>query len=355
MNRATMAQFTHVLSSQVSQLGSRLGRRLAVLVPKRTRQCWSRSVPALLITPEKGILSVRYRCGIVETVVGHIDAEGHFISVDDVFRLDSEATTVLVLPDVWAIIRRIKLPVVSGRRFDDIAAMEMDRLTPFCSDEVLFALDDIATSDGESAFTASLICILRDDAMRFAVLCAKGGFPIDAVHVRDTDGTERPLSRVPLLPLRTHIARFRVRFSIAAVLLGFLLVIWQGPFILQSRAESHLTARKSILVEQTVKYPYGTDENAIESALTDKRSEVDVLGLLLALSNSLPRDVVVESLSVDPQSVRLVVRCDDVACASSALAKISMLSRVRLIHKSTDRRGTASHLTFYARWSRNRV
>jgi hypothetical protein len=351
IDRAAMVRLAHALLRQISQMS----QHLAVFVPKRVRQWWSRPMPTLHIASENDILSVRYRCSGVETVVGHIDVVGHFISADYVLLLDSEAATVLVLPHVRAMIRRIKLPVVSGCAFDEIASIEMDRLTPFSSDEVLFALDDIVTSDGGSAFTARLICILRDDATRYAALCAKGGFPIDSVHVRDTDGTERPLRRVPNLPLRTHIARFRMRFSIVAVLLGFLLVIWQGPSILQSRAASHLAARKSILTEQSARSPYDSGDNTIETILADKRSEVDVLGLLLALSSSLPRDVVAESLSVDRQSVRLVVRCDAVARATSALANISMLSRVTLLHKSTDRRGTPSHLTFHARWSRNRV
>jgi hypothetical protein len=349
IDHAAIARRAHTFLFRVSQIGLRLRKRLAVLVPKRARQWWSRPAPVLLIAPEKGSLRVRYRHGGVETAAGSIDSNGHFISAGDILRLDSEAATVLVLPHVRAIIRRIKLPVVHGCRFDEITAMEMDRLTPFHSEEVLFALHDIAASDGGSAVTARLICLLHDDVLQYAALCAEAGLPIDVVSVCDTDRTVRPLKLVSRLPLRTHAKRFRVRLSIAALLLGSVLVTWQGPSFLQSRAASHLTARKLALLAQTETLSYGSEDGTIETALADKRSEVDMLGLLLALSHNLPREVVAESLSADRQSVRLVVRCDMVARASSALSHISMLSGVTLLHRTAD--GTTYHLTFHARWS----
>ena len=118
---------------------------LTQLLPARFRESWNPQRPALLVSIEGGQLTLKKRGGDREIAVGSVD-----LGQDDPAKLWSDVKAIRKAVRVWrrdATIRipqdsvlrpTMELPAAARENLREIVSFEMDRFTPFRSDEVYF-------------------------------------------------------------------------------------------------------------------------------------------------------------------------------------------------------------------------
>lgn len=145
-------------------------------------------------------------------------------AVDNAKILDNIRETILLLPHDKVLIKPLSLPLATEENLREVLAFEMDRQTPFTTDQVYYDYAVTARRPGEQLLDVTLVLTPRHELDGLLTTLASHEFHPDQVTVHDDKGDV--LRNVNLLPdkLRSSRTFTPQRINIVAGILALLLL-----------------------------------------------------------------------------------------------------------------------------------
>jgi general secretion pathway protein L len=273
--------------------------RMQELLPRRFAAADPAMAMALVAEPVAGqpgqVRLLRRRNG-VETEAGRFGA-GNETPLP--LAPERREPVFLRLPSASVLARPVTLPLAAEGALDQVLRFEMDRLTPFSSDDVLFGWQDLARDRDTGRLSLTLLLVPRAPLRPVLDALDAAGLPPNAIEVAGARGA-RPL-HIPLGGARA--TRGRLGPALAAGALVVVLLLCALPFVLQSMRQARLDHALSALQPQVAEAQAirrrlaGSGAGA--QALAAERNRLgDALGVLAAVTRVLPDDTYLSDLTL---------------------------------------------------------
>ena len=238
---------------------------------------------------------------------------------------------VVSLPESCGVRRRIELPAAARENLREVVAMEMDRLTPFKSNEVYFQIGKMELGRTKDLIALDLTVVPRSLADDVIQLARSLGVDPDTVALGDPalDGTNL-VALDASVPLRTPRLLSR-GFALAGTLL--IAAIIAVPFIKQAHATAGL---RSIVASAGTK---GTGSSAQQkfAALSEGVQRLDILrreepftvAVLDELAHALPAGTWLSEIEIGRTKLSLTGFSDNAASLLGVLEQLEHLQAVK--------------------------
>lgn len=226
------------------------------------------------------------------------------------------AEVVLAIPAAQAARRRIELPLVAEGDLRPLLGHEIDRLTPFQRDEVLFDHVVLGRRPGHGKLDVELIFAPRAGVAAALAALAEAGLPVARVDLEGAAGLGghdlRGADAAP--PRRSRAAALAPVLALALLLA---LGAWAGAALWRAEAAlGHLRtdlaeARRAVFAAQAERDRAEADRAAARLALglkTDRPLVVDTLARITAL---MPDDTWVSALTITGPQIELAGQSAD--------------------------------------------
>lgn len=217
----------------------------------------------------------------------------------------------LVVPAAAGLRRVLQLPLAARDNLQQVVGFEIDRQTPFRTEQVYVDAHEVALGAGEGRFAVELVAVPRSTIDPLLKQLADLGVRVDAVDLllEGTSGeTAGERLGVNLLPPDQRTARVRPRLRLnlilaaaCVLLLGLTLGEWlQNRRVALDAMQAQVDAMRA-QAQQVVSLRQQLQDNAGAAGfLTQrKRDAVPMLAVLQDLTTRLPDDAWLERLSVD--------------------------------------------------------
>ena len=304
--------------------------QLVDCVPQRWRHAVSSTEDRLTITPvgSVGICPVSVSVSIWsrnrEAPLGQFPvAEGGLVEVPTPPRLP----VVLRLPDSDVLCKTIALPLATERDLVQVLSFEMDRETPFATEEVLWAHRIVERDKQRGQLVIRLRLVSRALlAPLFDALTDNGIF---VTRTEIAGGADDGL----VLPLETAAGRAerrsgreRLRWASAAICLAFAVIAVAAPFIRQARDVARLdqeiaSGRGAADQAQRLRHDIDRLEGAGDVVKKERAAAGDPLAVLAALTAALPDDTYLTELQQQEHKVTFGGRSAAASRLIGAVAK----------------------------------
>jgi general secretion pathway protein L len=241
-----------------------------------------------------------------------------------------DADVTLVLPRSVALTKRLWLPAAAESALPDVLRHELDRLTPFPIDEIVF--DHHVRSRATDKIEVDVV-VARRDALA-AALASIERLGLRATAVTAAGGDGRPL-RVNLVPQRPRIrlpfAKLPVRPAIAAAAGVLALAALYVPLLRYDALLARYEQTTARAREQAVAARSELDDQEALLARTDylaerRRHYIAPIEMLLELTQQLPEHTWIARASFTAREVQLQ---GESATASELLQIVESMERLQ--------------------------
>jgi len=285
------------------------GLQLAFLVPGKVRLFLWPQRPSLLIRPVSGqlLVFVYESDNLRELGLFPVDDSGAqaraalFAEYPDL----RDADQVLMLTEDISLLRRCKLPYAAMENLHQVVGFELDRLTPFKSEQVYYSARILERVEESKQLRIEVALVLRDtlDPLLQAMLRC-GWKPFRA----DIDGDVALTRRHELLPESFRIPRKRGPLWVAAAAGGVLMAVvgialWLPLTMgetMASRLQAEIKAGNKVVAEVEA-LKTGAERIRINANFIrrKKREEPRMLDMLEELTRILPDNTWLNGLQYD--------------------------------------------------------
>lgn len=234
----------------------------------------------------------------------------------------ADAEVVVRLPAQAGLRRTVEIPIAAADTLAETLSYEVERQTPFRTDEVRFAFREVTRDPTAGIITVDLLVVPREQ-LRLALDAARRlGLPPTAI----TAGADDDALAFNLLPAQQHasVPRSPIATLLWAAAAACLLLAVATPFFrleLARRDAAHRLAAAEAaarpLLAQTASL--GAREDALRLLLQQSVAAAPMVVLLEELSGLLPDDVSLSQLTIRKDGVELQ------GTAASAAAVVSRL------------------------------
>ncbi|MCQ8239511.1 PilN domain-containing protein [Rhizosaccharibacter radicis] len=300
--------------------------RMLELLPRRFAPPDPSVAPALLVVPENGRLLLLRRRNGAEQPAGEVDAAdgasfetrgedgrgiapgiapgvapGAALGIGEGRRTNRREAVLLRLPPGAVLVRPVTLPLAAEGALDGVLRFEMDRLTPFNADDVLFGWRDLRRDREAGRLLLTLLLVPRAPlAPTLAALDAAGLSP---------DALEAPLPGLPApvrIPLRDRErrgrpGRMRTLLILAVVLLAVAIAalpfLWQGRR-LAALDEERGALRPAVAEAQLLRARIAGSGAGAAAVAAERNRLGDALAVLAATTRVLPDDTFLSDLTL---------------------------------------------------------
>jgi general secretion pathway protein L len=271
---------------------------LAACVPARLKKALGQSIDYLVLSRDGNGLAVVYRgAEEAERPLGHfsLDEAGRQ-KREDLFRETpelAEATVLLRLNGGQALRKTLKLPLAAEENLTQVLAFEMDRLTPFKSDQVYYGARVAGRSPATRQITVDMALTPRAKLDTLLEELAVAGWQPEIVDVAG-DGA---LGAFNLLPEKFRPERSRwprlantALATLIVVLFAALLVlpVWSARSTADTLEEEVRKAGKVAKQVEELREQVEKLEHETRFLENKKRTEPSVLGMLDELTRIMP-------------------------------------------------------------------
>lgn len=336
---------TRLAKTPLPRFFSWWGTQLLACLPEPWRKRLNGSSEALLLeVEEKEILVLRERNASVEEI-GRIALDlDQDARAAEIRRLQARTEnpglrTILCVAESRALMRALTLPAAAEENLKQVLSFEMDRQTPFKTDQVYFDSRLIARDTASRSLRVELVVLPRSllDAQLAAV--SGGSIEFDAVDVRSAGqggGTRRGVN---LLPLERRARRrdMRLPLNLGLLALAVILLVFNMSRSLDNRAIAVETMRaeveKAELAARQVLELKKTLEDSVSGAnfLAEKKHNGPlVIALLDDLARRLNDDTYLERLSIENNQIQIQGQSKEAASLIGALSDSPFLANPKL-------------------------
>lgn len=217
-------------------------------------------------------------------------------------------STVLTLPLDAVLTRRVSLPVQVRDTLAQAIRFELDRLSPFSAEQVVYDFAPLPGAKGDTRLRVDLALCRRDRVDGWLKRLREAGSPVDRVtwegawpRANLLPAEERPRRRQPLLdPVKLLIA---LVLALTALALGT--PLWQKARVLESLEAEVRKARTQAVQVDEVRQELERARRGSTEVLRQKWEQPRMLDLLRELTERIPGDTWVQSLEYQNGEVQV--------------------------------------------------
>jgi general secretion pathway protein L len=216
--------------------------------------------------------------------------------------------TVLTLPADAVLTRRISLPAQVRDTLPQAIRFELDRLTPFQAEQVLYDFMPIPGAKGDARLRVDLALCRRDRVDGWIRRLREAGSPVDQVTWKGAwpkanllPETDRPQRRQPVLNSLKLLAGLVL--TLAALALGT--PLWQKARLLESLEAEVRKARTLAVQVDEARQELERARRGSTEVLRQKWEQPHMLDLLRELTERIPDDTWIQSLEYQSGEVQL--------------------------------------------------
>lgn len=261
-------------------------------------------------------------------------------------RATQAAQVILLLPAEHALRKTLVLPLATEGKVDNVLRFEMDRYTPFTSEQVYFGHRQLRHSGSRERIEIELSLVQRDYLDPLLAALGRLGLSPDVVSLRDSADSAGNL--INLLPARRGLAgRQGWRKRLRAVWVPLLVLgVLAWPFYRQSQELQELQAEVLQLkdqVEQARGLGSTLEELHSSRAFLQRQQAIAPQPLLLLdeLTALLPDNTWLSRFEDDGRSLRLDGESAEASNLISLLESSPLLENVRFASPVTANPNTA--------------
>ncbi len=276
------------------------------LLPRSWRERGAERTPYLVLSPDRLVapasIAVSFATGGIERALGRVtpEAGGGRALAGLLGNRARPSTLVLRVPSGTVLSRDVTLPLAAERDLSRVLLYEMDRLTPFAADELLFSHEVLRRDRAAARITLRLSLAPRAGLDPVIEQLARAGLAPDAIEGREADGA---LRRIVLASRggadRTALVE-RAAWAVAALLAVVCVAV---PFLRQGSELAASAATIEALRPRVATIAAIRNRIEASAAGTDvlaaaEREVGDPMQTLATLTELLPDDTFVTDLSL---------------------------------------------------------
>ena len=336
---------TRLAKTPLPRFFSWWGTQLLACMPEPWRRRLSGSSEALLLeVGEEEIVVLRER-GAAVGEVGRIALDlAEEARAAEIRRLQDRTEnpglrTILCVAESRALTRELTLPAAAEENLRQVLSFEMDRQTPFKTDQVYFDSRLISRDPASRSLRVELVVLPRSllDAQLAAI--SGGSIEFDAVDVRSAGQSDGVRRGVNLLPVERRARRrdMRLPINLGLLALALILLVFNMSKSLDNRAIAVETMRaeveKAELAARQVLELKKTLEDSVSGAnflAEKKRNGPLVIALLNDLAGRLNDDTYLERLSIENNQIQIQGQSKEAASLINALSASPFLANPKL-------------------------
>lgn len=294
-------------------LGWFLGRFHGCL-PRRARQMLARRDRRLIVAPDETSARLLLVSGLDPGDRGQVLGTLELASLDPLPAPVAGAAkalphrTVLRLASEAVLTRRASFPARVGEKLPQVVRLELDRLSPFSADQVVYDYMALPAAKGETRITLELALCRRDRVVDWIKRLRQAGSPIDQIT------WEGAWPSANLLPPEERSNRRRRLITGPRVLIGLNLALgvailatppWQKAQILRALDAQVGRARSQAITVDELRKELEKARQGSTVVLQHKSEQPRVTNLLRELTDRIPDDTWVQSLEYQDGDVQL--------------------------------------------------
>ena len=299
-----------VPSSRASREGVELRDQLSDCLPNALQQLLAKQRRSLLIHPEGDSARLQLVTGLATEDLGEIqlrdssDLPPSLTAPDQ----DPPRSRELRLPRAAVLTRMVSFPQQVRSNLAQVIGYELDRLTPFRADEVVFDIRPQTGPKTANRLNLELAICRRDLIDDWTKRLAELGAPIDRVT---WPGAWQGANLLPLEQRpRSHGLKLdlEVLAPLAAALLAIAVLVtplWQKQHQAEALEEELGVLRKQAVTVDELRQELERVRQGSTQVLQMKLDQPNLLRMLRELTDRLPEDTWVQNLEVDGELVDL--------------------------------------------------
>jgi general secretion pathway protein L len=284
-------------------------RRYLACLPAALRRALARRDQRLIVSPMGAAARVELATGDSREDLGTCDLADRepLPGILEAAR-DPHRRTLLMLPAGSVLTRRAAIPAQFRDQPSKFLGYELDRLSPFRPDQVIYDSRVTGSGKGKALLTLELALTRRDLVEPWLRRLSEAGTAVDQVvwegawpRANLLPAEERPRRRQPLLdPAKLLVALILILGA------GVLVTpLWQGAQNLQRLESEVRKARAQAVQVDTVRQALEQARRGSTEVLRQKSEMPRMLDLLRELTERIPEDTWVQSLEYQNGEVQL--------------------------------------------------
>jgi general secretion pathway protein L len=320
------------------------GTELLACLPERWRKFFNGNAEALLLEPTGNDILVLHERGPVVSEFGHIAADAPADEQAAQFRSlrgrieNPGLRAILCVPEARALTRSLTLPAAAEDKLRQVLSFEMDRQTPFKSDQVYFDSRILARDPTTRSLRVELTVLPRAVLDPLLASVAGGAVEFDGVDVRG-GGMEGLRRGINLLPPERRARRrdMRLPLNLGLAALAIVLLVFNMSESLHNRAiavetmqaevdKAATAAREVLALKKTLQ----DSINGANFLAEKKRNGPLVIALLDDLAYRLDDDTYLERLSIENNQIQLQGQSKNAAGLISVLSESPFMANPKL-------------------------
>ena len=309
------------MNRRLGDFAARLGERFTACLPARWRARAARA-------------RAPYRLVIDAAGRAVLERDGRRLHETDLEQLAGDATLqgilrphrhplVLVLPAGMVLRRRLVLPRAARENLRQVVVYELDRITPFTSDQLCFDVRQAGEADSEELLPVEVALVPRKRIQPWLDALARARIPLDRMAPADDSGFDLLPPERRARPDPKRLALAGLPWLVAAGLAGA--ALWL-PLHQSARQLDELRAEERALRRQAAKVlelrqALDGELAALKQAREHWQSVPPPLEVLALLTRLLPDDTWLQQLEI--KGTRLTIR----GLSNQASALIGLLEK----------------------------
>ncbi|NEX18736.1 pilus assembly protein PilM [Thiorhodococcus mannitoliphagus] len=284
--------------------------RLLGCLPPVVRQALARRNPVLLINVDGERATLDLTTGFETEPVGEVDLRHSLSLPSEIAESDKgqNYSVELRLPQGAVLTRSVSFPIQVRANLGQVVRYELDRLTPFQPDDVVFDFAQQPAPKSANRFSLDLAVCRRDLVEQWIERMTALGAPLDRISWPDA------WPGANLLPAERRPARRRFRpglnavLTLVAVLLGVAVLVtplWQKEQLAGALDRELSEARRQAIAVDELRQELERARKGSTLVLEKKLEQPPILELLRELTDRLPEDTWIQNLEVDDDEVDL--------------------------------------------------
>ena len=336
---------TRLAKTPLPRFFSWWGTQLLACLPEPWRRRLSGSSEALLLEVGENEIVVLRERNAGTTDIGRIGLDlSEEARTAEIHRLQGRTEnpglrTILCIPESRALTRTLTLPAAAEENLKQVLSFEMDRQTPFKTDQVYFDSRLISRDGATRSLRVELVVLPRSVLDSQLAAVSGGAIEFDAVDVRNAEASGGVRRGVNLLPVERRARRrdMRLPINLGLLALAVILLVFNMSKSLDNRAVAVETMRAEVVkAEQAARQVLElkkTLEDSVSGAnflAEKKRKGPLVIALLNDLAGRLNDDTYLERLSIENNQIQIQGQSKEAASLIGALSGSPFLANPKL-------------------------